>query len=685
MQAEAADHFIESIVAIVRAAAAPRLRRFEEVWAKGGSTLEKLEEGIHPQDLDDARTSVYLEAMCATLRHPTASRRAIRDAIAQAVHAEVRAAAMQRNRERVHGLRPRARAVVGPEDLVLPPGATDRFRAELPSVHLQRLQLRWLGISDKELAQTPLEAYKVLARYLGDAPPRRWRRLIEPSSARSQLTRARKCAAVLWNDIICASVLVVLLWLRWRIGRIGVRHLLCRDEHGGRGSMVMAATAMAIAATLLPLRVPSHPSPSLPPPGTVPASPSDPGLVLPLSGADVVGNARGDGAGSRAHVATPNLRGDSAAAGHTAASETPEDTQIITTTRAARFTGNRTLVAIGVGHTCRCGVLLRSQDGGGSWQAAPGPSQDATLIALPPDYPDDPRIFASGSPTGPTAPSVSDGFGEPFRSLSRLPAGPLALSGRFDDGDPTLYVAGLTGVVRASLQAPTMVPAVLSQDYGLVAPRPVITYPTAPGESAWIVSGPGSRGEDALVLAPHGSLATAPNPTSLLAGGQAPDGSAGPAIFACDDAAGCTLRAGVPLDDIGMLRASPAPPLGSSVIGFTSTRLALSLDTGENWISVPLPATMRTVLSAAVFGGHDGGWVWCICAGGDRHTHILRAPVATLEWSDVTGEEPADLRSTSVDPVTVDRTLILVSNGGYRCLVGAGLYPDWEPRCRPMY
>lgn len=120
----------------------------------------------------------------------------------------------------------------------------------------------------------------------------------------------------------------------------------------------------------------------------------------------------------------------------------PEDTQITSITFSPAYESDHTVFAMGLGGRCAFAtcesVLFRSTDGGGSWTRLAAQGLYASQLLLPPTYPAERRLFASGG----HGLFVSLDDGETFESppLSRTFPGPTAISPLFGDKDSVMLV-----------------------------------------------------------------------------------------------------------------------------------------------------------------------------------------------------------------------------------------------------
>jgi DNA-directed RNA polymerase specialized sigma24 family protein len=336
-----------------------------------------------------------------------------------------------------------------------------------------------------------------------------------------------------------------------------------------------------------------------------------------------------------------------------ATAETPEDTQIVDTAPSPHFADDHTLVALGVGQTCSCPVLLRSTDGGATWPAAAAAPLQAQHIVLPPNYPADPRIFVANLATGDVPDFVAAGFGQPFLPLP-LPPGDLHLSAGFDGSDPRLFVAASS--------------AVWSEDTATGAVAPVLTYPTT--DVATLATPLGETDTAVLVVAPR--LATTPAallPTSSVT------------LFACGQTSPCTARAALDQPVPGALALSPDIAVDHTLLVFWQVgSVVLSSDEGRTFRPLPLPAETQAVDSAALARANTGSVVfWASVQRPTGHAVLASQLGGPNPWSPAT-TDAALSRPGILVPADADR-LIFLAYGlpGLRCSADNGA--SWHPRC----
>lgn len=395
-----------------------------------------------------------------------------------------------------------------------------------------------------------------------------------------------------------------------------------------------AATPCAAVAGTASLPAHALTGAALPPPNTPLVAPSEPGSAI--------------GQLAPTPTVTPSpgilpLPGPS-----TAAQETPEDTQLVAATPSPDFTRDHTILALGVGASCSCPTLLRSTDGGATWQAAPGAPPSGKALVLPPDYPHDPRIFIANDPFGGIPDFVAGGFGQPFWPLP-LPPGPLAFSAGFDRSDPRIFVATAD--------------AVLTYNLATKAVQPVLAYPNS-AQVATLATPVGDDVDAALVLAPRNTLV--PTAAAPL--------TAAVALFACGQASSCRMSAATSLPSPGQLVVSPAYPTDHTLVVADRSMLLVSTDAGASLHTVSLPSD-ATLVDVALAGPE----LWLATLHSSLrllHASLAASPAWTTATADPTS--PTALLVAAAP----DRILDLVPGRGFRCTTDGGR--TWSPRCSPL-
>jgi hypothetical protein len=279
-----------------------------------------------------------------------------------------------------------------------------------------------------------------------------------------------------------------------------------------------------------------------------------------------------------------------------------------------------------------------------------------TQLVLPPDYPADPRILAGVDPHSGSSPYVAAAFGTPFQPISALPSGQVAVSARFDSGDARLFVGALTGVWSLNI-ASSAAPAVahLEVEYTSMAAGSVAalatppTSPDAPAVLAWVpalAAVPGALG------APHASAT----------------------VMACPIAAPCAPLGDLPVPPWRLIAGAEAP---RAVVAFTATQAFVSLDGGQSFERLGLPAGTTTLSSFAVVGRE--GEVWVNLSEGPTTFRVFRRGAAGV-WVDATrGDGLLQTHLGALVAIGPRRILDAMSDAGYRCTARDAAV--WTPRC----
>lgn len=337
------------------------------------------------------------------------------------------------------------------------------------------------------------------------------------------------------------------------------------------------------------------------------------------------------------------------AAGHTAATETPDDTQLVAAAAAAQPAAPPVVVAIGVGKTCVCSVLYRSTDGGATWTASAAPP-GSNQIVLPPAYPADPQIFLGASAATTSPDYVLARFGG---EATPLPGPPGQLAAATDSA---------TGALRVFVASRF---ELWSVDPARWRPQVDLTYPGA-SDVARIAT----EGDHAVVVAVPASPASAVLGWPALA---APKG-----MYACSatEGAACDRLGDGPAAGVGGLSAAPAQDVDPTVAAVANGSLSLSTDGGRTFAPVALPAGTPT-MSAVAVADHR---VWSVFALANNAAFRLEwFDVVTRSWHDVTAADHNLQKGDVVAVAPGGTTLDLLVGGGLRCSGDGGA--SWAARC----
>jgi hypothetical protein len=347
---------------------------------------------------------------------------------------------------------------------------------------------------------------------------------------------------------------------------------------------------------------------------------------------------------AHAPVATP------AASSHpTAWDETPEDSTIYSAAAAPRDGGGGRVVALGQGHACACPVLFETADAGRTWHAAPGPSLGNRLwgmtVALPPAYPDDPRIFISTPPLGGEADMVGDRFGGDFRLLPL--SGYITLPPSFET-DGILLVAQAAAVVQLRLD-PAVAPP-------LVFEPPLTGTPT--------VAAP-LQGEDVAYVAQTPATNTvAPRPGAVL--------------YRCA-ATTCRPVSSPPMASVQFIGVSTRFATDHALALAWNHRVLLSRDSGQTFTALPDPGAVVTAVNVTSDASGPVVWATLVRDGSIDDTAIARWDPSS-GWTMVIPMAARLLWSGFAHPMVLDAThVVLQTAAGILCTADSG--HTWAARC----
>jgi hypothetical protein len=440
---------------------------------------------------------------------------------------------------------------------------------------------------------------------------------------RMRLYRARKHVRELRKRAGGAASAFVLLLPR-RLRNAGGRALRFGSGSGTAPSIAFTTLAPLVVCTLLPAAQPDpavRPATAWAQAGEVVHSTRTATVAPRAAPRAVATDTPHRKAGVEPQPPTPSHIAGTAPALALLTPDSPDTTYVTSMAPSPHYDQDHTVVALGLGRTCACPVLLRSEDGGGSWQSTTVAAAGAQVL-LPPDYPVDGRIFIGQEP-GAVAPDwVSSGWGQPFAPLP-LPPGQLAMAG------DKLFSAANSGV--------------WSFDKGLLAP--VVSYQ---GVGTAAVA---STGGVAYILAPAHSL------------GPGPTLASGPSLYACTP--DCGLVGPVPESSASFLLAAA----GSTIeVAGASGGVVLSADGGRSFQAVT-PSSPATI---ADFVAATDARVWLVMRG-----QVQTRPVGQGDWAALSG--PTDQALAAIVPLAGTRLIARLADGGIRCTSDAGT--SWAARC----
>jgi hypothetical protein len=301
-------------------------------------------------------------------------------------------------------------------------------------------------------------------------------------------------------------------------------------------------------------------------------------------------------------------------------------------------------------------VIFETRDGGVTWRAAQGPPVSGMgyvlRLALPPNYPRDPRIFV-GSVGGQVPGMVAERMGAAFVPLA-MPPGQITIPPAFPS-TATLYISTATAVFAFRTTDNVVQP--------LLFTPPLATSPT--------VVLPGDGSADLLVLG--GSAVDAA--TGLAGDGR--DAQGDPSLYRCGAALSCSPIARVPFPAGSALAVSKAYATDHALLLSSGSRLGISRDGGRSFADLPSPPGIVThaLLTAGAAGATT---VWATIAGAHFASALERYD-SVHGWRPVldAGPPPAYLADA---PTFLGTDRALVPHGGVLgCTADGGRH--WNPRC----
>ena len=257
-----------------------------------------------------------------------------------------------------------------------------------------------------------------------------------------------------------------------------------------------------------------------------------------------------------------------------ASSETLDDVHVYSAAASPNYDQDHTIVAVGRGQTCNCMVTMITWDAGDSWHPGPGPAGGG-IVVLPPNYPADSHIFIANPAGGGAFDYGTAAFGQEYSPLTTAP-GMIALSPQFDDGDPTMLIAG-TGTLWRYDTSSGLTRAILPAGQ----PAQIVTLATIPGEHGSV-----------LVL-----TRTTVDPT--LSGGVQ-------ALYSCTTSGECTELSDPPLGGTLTLVVSPDYSRDNTLLLYNNQSLAVSHDGGRSFTAVPRPASATSLFAASLLDEGQG-------------------------------------------------------------------------------
>jgi sugar diacid utilization regulator len=359
-------------------------------------------------------------------------------------------------------------------------------------------------------------------------------------------------------------------------------------------------------------------------------------------------------------IPIPRGPGRSLTIGPDPSSETIDDSALYGATPSPNYGAtDHTVMAIGRGHRCDCYVVFRSQDGGASWQAAPGPPEGEQIV-LPPGYPADPAIFVANNPATQLPDFMSPGFGQSFSPLI-TPPGWLALPADYDRGNQVVYTSAEGGVWSTDLRTQAIQPLMVDQ----------------PGRFASIAAPPPGQPSSLFILASPTATAVGvprqpPDPVATAEGALQMLGCAG--LSGCDTASRPALGTG-PFE----LALSASFGRDHAMVAYGNYSALISEDAGRSYSPLGSSFGSRQILSMALASGEgDRPYVYALVADG-QHAIVYRRRVGEGSW-EPTGALPASAKDSSGPLLALsERRLIRILGDGLICTADGGI--SWRATC----
>lgn len=475
---------------------------------------------------------------------------------------------------------------------------------------------------------------------------------VSVESVRACLKRSRAALRVAF-DRLGGRVMAVLAFPFARRSSPSTRAQGAQALSGHLGELALAVVA---TATLAAAVGPDRPASGRPDTGLAAAPAPEHAASRPVSGPNaaeplVTGASSaqvlvGTPAPSRSPVAVAAFQRGAADTGLLGGGAEQADQATFTSiTPSPAYAADGTVFAVGLaggGCLARCTVLFRSDDRGARWTRLAASGFEGDRVLLPPAFPRDPRIYASGA----GGLQVSSDGGSSFATLAAIP-GEASLSPRFDDGDARIALGGLGGweydAATGVLRPLGIAPRALSGD---------LTLAFSAGDS---------------------------DPPTLYVGGTVP-GADDPAAGAVQRCSAGSCSAPVLLGQRGAPRllTTATATGGSVVVAWGGQAMSTSLDGGRTFGASHLTSTGSIVAVSAV-----GGSIYALVVEpmGERTASTISSSAdGGRTWAPLRSSWPGALGALVALP---EHVLVAAPQGaaagGVRCSHDGG--ESWEKAC----
>lgn len=329
-------------------------------------------------------------------------------------------------------------------------------------------------------------------------------------------------------------------------------------------------------------------------------------------------------------------------------SPTPmSDSTILSVVESPNFLQDKTLFAVGravVNCVAPCRTLYRSNDAGKTWVGLPAIGLAASRVMLPPAFPADGRIFA----TGENALQVSEDGGRTFVPLT-LSLGTAAMSPGFSSGDPRIFLADAPG---------------RQYDDRLGATTPLDLSPSAANAS------------NSFSFAFPSAYDVA-NPLMFVGGSTVGGASAGK-VFRCE---GTTCGVGVSLEGAD---GTPSVvvghgPSGDIVYAFENGRLYRSLDSARSFTEMSMPASVGSIVEYST--DQTGGVTLLGVNGNSGKDEIWRSLDFGVSWTRIPGPQLEHVTFNTARTLATGAIVVGLEGftSGLACTTDEGR--TWLPEC----